>query len=420
MAQKRTFVIVGASLAGAKAAETLRTEGFDGKVVLIGEEPTRPYERPPLSKEYLRGEKGFDFAAVHSTGYYDDAGIELRTSTRARALDVRESEVVLDNGERLGFDRLLLATGSVPRKLAIDGADLEGIFYLRTVENADALRDVLASRGRLVVIGGGWVGCEVAASARQLGAEVALVELSTVPLEHALGLQVGSVFRDLHTEHGVELHLGAGVTRLAGSAAPSGTGARSRSVRAVELDDGTALEADAVLVAVGVAPRTELAAGAGLALGSGVAVDEHLSTSAPSIYAAGDVASAFYPHLGARIRLEHWSAALNQGPAAARAMLGQDITYDRTPYFFSDQYDLGMEYRGWAPSHDRVVLRGDPASRKFLAFWLSQGRVVAAMNSNIWDAGDKLEALVRTRQIVDPDGLADTSTDLSDLVTSEP
>lgn len=405
MPDQQTFVIVGASLAGAKAAETLRSEGFDGRVVLIGEEPVRPYERPPLSKGYLRGEAGFDDAAVHQQDFYRDQDIELRTSTTVTGLDPRSSEVVLEGGERMSFDRLLLATGASPRRLAVPGADLEGVHYLRTVADADALRARLATPSRLVVIGAGWIGAEVAASARQMGADVAMVEMATVPLERVLGPELGEVYLRLHDAHGVDLHMGAGVEALLGS----------KAVEAVRLSDGTTLPAEAVVVGVGVTPRVDLARDAGLAVDNGVLVDEHLRTSVPAIFAAGDVANAFHPRYGTRIRLEHWSSALNQGPVAARAMLGRDVVYDRTPYFFSDQYDLGMEYRGWAPAFDRVVFRGDPAGGEFLAFWLRHGTVVAAMNANVWDAGDAIEALLGAGKQVDPEVLADPGVDLRDL-----
>jgi 3-phenylpropionate/trans-cinnamate dioxygenase ferredoxin reductase subunit len=402
-----TFVIVGASLAGAKAAETLRDEGFEGRVVLVGEESFRPYERPPLSKGYLRGEEGFEDAAVHPAGFYAERGIELLTGTPATAVEAAERRVVLASGETLAYDRLLLATGAAPRRLPVPGADLAGVHYLRSVADADSLRHALASSPRLVVVGAGWIGAEVAASARQLGAEVTMVEVAGVPLERVLGPEVGAVFRDLHADHGVGLRLGVGVEALAGSG----------RVEEVRLTDGSRLAADAVVVGVGVGPRTELAEAAGLALEDGVATDERLRSSDPAIFAAGDVANAFHPRYGERIRLEHWSAALNQGPVAARNMLGQEVAYERTPFFFSDQYDLGMEYRGWARSFEQVVFRGDPASRQFVAFWMGHRRVLAAMNVNVWNVGEALEALVASPSPVDPKRLADPDLDLAELAT---
>ncbi len=401
----QTFVIVGASLAGAKAAETLRAEGFDGRVVLIGDEARRPYERPPLSKDYLRGDKDFDAAAVHPAGYYDEHDIDLRTSTTVTAVDPGERSATLASGEQITWDRLLLATGAVPRRLSVPGADLPGVLYLRSVEDADILRQAISPSAQVVVIGAGWIGAEVAASARQLGAGVAMVELAAVPLERVLGPEVGAVYRDLHLGHGVDLHLGVGAESFIGSTV----------VEAVRLSDGTVLPATTVVVGVGVAPRAELAEAAGMAVDNGIVVDEHLQTSVPGIFAAGDVANAFHPRYSTRIRLEHWSAALNQGPAAARAMLGQDVVYDRTPYFFSDQYDLGMEYRGWAPGFDQVVFRGDPTSGAFLCFWLRHGKVTAAMNANVWDAGDAIEAFLRADRLVDPARLGDPEIDLTGL-----
>lgn len=406
MPEARTAVVVGAGLAGATAAATLRDEGFDGRVVLVGEEPVRPYERPPLSKGYLRGEDAFDAAAVHDAGFYDERGIELRTNTLAAAVDTKASEIELAGGERLGYDRLLLASGSAPRRLTVTGAELPGVRYLRTVAESDALRESFTAGVPVVVIGAGWIGAEVAASARQLGAEVSMVELGAVPLERVLGPEVGAVYRDLHAEHGVRLHFGVGVDELRGGA----------SVEEVRLSDGTVLPAGVVVVGVGVTPRTELAEAAGLAVDNGVVTDEYLATSVPGVYAAGDVANVPYRAYGARIRLEHWSAALNQGPVAARNMLGGQIPYDKTPYFYSDQYDFGMEYRGFAAQFDQVVFRGDLEQREFVAFWLQAGRVLAAMNANVWDQGDALEAIVRARPAAEPAALADAGTDLSTLV----
>jgi 3-phenylpropionate/trans-cinnamate dioxygenase ferredoxin reductase subunit len=405
MTSAQTFVVVGASLAGAKAAETLRREGFDGRIVLLGEEPVRPYERPPMSKTYLRGETDFDEAAVHPADFYRANGIELRTSTGVSAIDPAASEVELTSGERLGYDRLLITTGAVPRRLSVPGSTLSGVHYLRTVADSDRLRTAITSSVPVVVIGAGWIGAEVAASARQLGADVALVEMDSVPLARVLGVEVGSIYRDLHAEHGVHLHLGVGVESIRGDEA----------VEEVRLEDGTVLAAGAVVVGVGVAPRTDLAEAAGLTIDNGVVTNEHLATSAAGIYAAGDVANVFYPFYGTHIRLEHWSAALNQGPVAAQNMLGQPTAYDKTPYFYSDQYDLGMEYRGWAKGDDQVVFRGDRSGREFIAFWLREGRVMAGMNANIWDQGDAIEALIRSRRPIDPARLADPAVELNGL-----
>ena len=408
MTGRATFVIVGAGLAGAKAAETLRQEGFAGRVVLLGEEPVRPYERPPLSKDYLRGEAGTDKVHVHDEAFYAAHDIELRLSARVESLDVGSRSLVLASGETLNWDALLLATGAAPRGLAVPGADLDGVRYLRGIADADGLRGAIATAGRTVVIGAGWIGCEVAASARQMGAQVAMVDLAPFPLQRVLGPEVGRVYRDLHAEHGVELHLGTGIEALRGEG----------RVREVVLADGTVLEADLVVVGVGVTPRAELAGAAGLALDNGVPTDEYLATSAPGVWAAGDVANAWHPLLRRRIRLEHWSAALNQGPAAARNMLGHREPYERLPYFFSDQYDTGMEYIGHAPRWDRVVLRGDVDGREFIAFWLASDRVAAAMNLNVWDVGQPLAALVGSGRPVDPRALADRDTDLGALASA--
>jgi len=407
-AQSQTFVIVGASLAGAKAAGTLREEGFDGRLILIGAEPERPYERPPLSKDYLQGESEREKAFVHEAGFYAEREIELRTGQTVTGLDPTQREVVLDSGEQLGFDRLLLATGAEPRRLGIPGADLDGIHYLRTLADSDALRERLSAGGKLVVVGAGWIGAEVAASARQLGVEVTVVEPFSVPLERVLGPEVGAVYRDIHLDHGVELLLETGVASFEGG----------ERVERVRTEDGREIECSAVVVGVGVQPRTGLAAQAGLDVDNGVLVNERLETSAPGIFAAGDVANHQHPDLG-RLRVEHWANALNQGPAAARAMLGFSDTYDRLPYFFSDQYDVGMEYSGYATEWDQVVFRGDPADREFIAFWLREQHVVAAMNVNVWDVNEHLQALIRSRRAVDAAVLTDTDTELDSLVSEE-
>jgi 3-phenylpropionate/trans-cinnamate dioxygenase ferredoxin reductase subunit len=400
----QTFVIVGGGLAGAKAAETLREEGFDGRVVLLGEEDVAPYERPPLSKDYLRGEAQRDAIWAQEEGWYESHDVELRMSTKVGELALASSEVVLDGGERIGFDQLLLATGSTAKRLPIPGAELGGVHVLRTVHDSDVLRDALTPGVRVVVIGAGWIGCEVAASAKQRGADVTMIAPEAVPLERVLGPEVGAIYREVHASKGVELALGTGVEAIEGNGRVSGVRTSGGSVHA----------ADLVVVGVGAAPRLELAQAAGLEVQDGVLTDDRLRTSTSNVFAAGDIASAQHPILGERIRVEHWGTALEQGPAAARNMLGRDRAYDRIPYFFSDQYDVGMEYAGHAPSYDRVVFRGDPSSFEFLAFWMRGNRVAAGMNVNVWDVNEHIQALVRSGASVEDDALREG--DLSSLV----
>ena len=405
MSDIRTIVIIGASLAGAKAAEALRKEGYDGRIVMFGDEGRLPYLRPPLSKEYLRRESPFDKALVHPLAWYEEQRIELNLATPVRAIDPATWEVVLDDGHRLAFDRLLIATGSSPRRLTIPGSDLPGVHYLRTVEDADAIRDAAVGAHRVVVIGGGWIGTEVAASMRQLGLPVTLVAPGSVLLERVLGTEVGSVYRDLHAEHGVELVMNQRAAAFRGT----------NKVESVETADGTRIHGDLVVVGVGAQPRTQLAAAAGLDVGDGIVVDEYLETSVPGIFAAGDVAAAWHPLLGTRLRVEHWDNAWRQGRLAARNMLAMAEPYVQIPYFYSDQYDLGMEYAGFASAWDRVVFRGQPADREFVAFWLSDGRVVAGMNANVWKVNDAIAALVGSRGRVATERLSDPTVALEDL-----
>jgi 3-phenylpropionate/trans-cinnamate dioxygenase ferredoxin reductase subunit len=384
-----THVIAGAGLAGAKAAEALRAEGFEGRIVLVGDEPELPYERPPLSKDYLRGESPREQARVHEAGFYADHDIELLTGTTVTDLNASARDVTLSTGERLGYDRLLLATGSEPRRLSVPGAELDGVHHLRTFADSDAIAAALRPGARAVIAGGGWIGMEVAASARQKGLDVTIVELEDVPLSRALGREAGLIYARLHREHGVQLHTGVAVARVEGE----------RRIERVVLADGRALDADLLVCGLGAIPRTELAQRAGLAVENGVMCDASLQTSDPHVFAAGDIANAEHPFYGRRVRVEHWANALNQPEVAARGMLGKPATYDKLPYFFSDQYDAGMEYRGLAIGADAFEIDGDAEAYEFVAYWRREGRTIAAMNVNVWDVGDQLEEAILSRAI---------------------
>ncbi|MGW6918372.1 NAD(P)/FAD-dependent oxidoreductase [Kitasatospora sp. NPDC054939] len=402
------YVIVGASLAGAKAAETLRAEGWTGPLVLIGDEAERPYERPPLSKGYLLGKDARDKAYVHPMGWYAEHDVTLRLGVAATAVDPVAHTVTLERDGAIGYAKLLLATGSSPRRLPVPGADLAGVHHLRTLEDSDALLAGMRGGGRVAVIGAGWIGLETAAAARSHGCEVTVLEAAELPLLRVLGREVAQVFADLHRAHGVTLRFGVQVTELAGA---------DGRVTGVVLGDGSTVPADLVVVGIGITPNTALAESAGLEVDNGIRTDQHLRTSDPDVYAAGDVANAFHPLLGRPIRVEHWANALNQGPAAARSMLGGDAGYDRVPYFFTDQYDLGMEYTGYVEpgGYDRVVFRGDVPGREFIAFWLSGGRVLAGMNVNVWDVTDPIKEMIRSERVVDLKKLADPDTPLTEL-----
>jgi 3-phenylpropionate/trans-cinnamate dioxygenase ferredoxin reductase component len=410
------FVIVGAGLAGAMAAETLRKEGFSGRVVLIGAETHRPYERPGLSKVYLTGVQPREALFVHPASWYAEQDVTLLTGVRVTSVDPAGHTLTTDDGTHVAYTKLLLATGSTPRPLPVPGAGLDGLLYLRTFADAERLVPWLADGVRVVVIGGGWIGLEVAAAARLAGAHVTVIEAAAGPLQRVLGPEVAHIFQTLHEANGVRVITGTSVRQLRGAG----------RVEAVELADGTELAADVVVAGIGVSPNVDLAVGAGLEVGDGVLTDSSLGTSDPDIFAAGDIANAQHPMLGRPLRVEHWANARDGGAAAAKAMLGQTVVYDRVPYFFTDQYDLGMEYRGHAEpgGYDQVVFRGptdvaDGKTPAFLAFWTRGARVLAAMNVNSWDEGEDLERLVRAgfagRQ-VDPDRLADPDVALASLL----
>jgi len=405
------YVIIGASLAGAKAAEGLRAAGFDGPITLIGDETERPYERPPLSKGYLLGQSERATIYVHPSQWYADSGIDLRLGVEATSINRADRTVSLADGSTIGYAKLLLTTGSSPRRLQVPGADLDGVRYLRRVGDSDHLRKAFDGASRVVVIGAGWIGLETTAAARAAGAEVTVLEMADLPLVRVLGPEVAQVFADLHAEHGVNLQFGVQVAEITG---------RDGKATGVRLADGRTFEADIVIVGVGITPNTGLAVAAGLDVDNGVRVDAQLRSSDPDIYAAGDVANAYHPLLGKYIRVEHWANALNQPQAAAKAMVGEDVAYERLPYFFTDQYDLGMEYTGYVEpgGYSRVVFRGDTKRREFIAFWLDgDDRVLAGMNVNVWDVTDAIRELVRSGQPVDAAALADPAIPLETVVS---
>ncbi len=364
-----SIVIVGAGLAGGTAATELREQGHTGPVVLIGAEQHAPYERPPLSKGYLLGNDPIDDAFVHPLEWYAEHDVDLRLGVEATALDTGAHVVHTSAGD-VGYDGLLLATGAEPRRLPL--AEESGVptAYLRTIEDSDRLKAAFAKGGRIAVVGAGWIGLEAAAAAREAGCDVTVFETADLPLLRVLGPTVAKAFADLHRSHGVDLRLGT-------------------SVSAADLAG-----ADLVIAGIGVSPRVALAEAAGLAVDNGVLVDAGLRTSVPDVFAVGDIANHDHPVLGRRIRVEHWDTAINQAKVAAHNLAGADEAYDVMPYFFTDQYDLGMEYVGNAGADDEVVVHGDLEGLNFRAFWLRDGRVVAAMHANDWDATDDLRAAV--------------------------
>ncbi len=395
------IVVIGGGLAGAKGVEGLRGAGFAGSLTLVGSETHLPYERPPISKAYLMGEAPFDDAIVHPQQWYAENNVDLMLGTEVAFIDPSAHLVSTLTGVELRYDRLLLATGASPRHLPVPGVTTAGVYYLRTRDDADLIRQVFGPDKSLVIIGAGWIGLEVAAAARAKDTRVAVVDTAAQPLLTVLGDTMAHVFASLHRDHGVDLRMSTGVREIT---------EHEGTVDGVIFDDGSSLTADAVVIGVGVQPNVELARSAGLAVDNGVLVDASLRSSDPDIWAVGDIASHDHPLLHTRVRVEHWATALNQPAVAARAMLGGSDVYDDLPYFFSDQYELGMEYIGRHQPLSRLVVRGDLNGREFVAFWLdADDRIEASMNVNVWDVVDQVKPLIRDRVRVDPDRLADPS-----------
>jgi 3-phenylpropionate/trans-cinnamate dioxygenase ferredoxin reductase component len=405
-----TVVIVGGGLAGASAAEAMRAEGFRGRIRLVSEERELPYLRPPLSKEYLLGRAPRDDGLVKPAEWYVDQDVELILGRRAAELSVGGRELVLQDGAVLPFGRVLLATGASPRRFPGRGADLPGVHQLRTITDAESLRDALRGGGRrVVVVGSGWIGLEVASAARRYGNAVTVLGRGTVPLAAQLGDEVGSVFAALHRANGVDLRMPTEILEIIGGAS---------GVTGVALGGGEVVPADVVVVGIGAVPNVELARDAGLEVEDGIVTDAAFRSRGDIVYSVGDAASVFHPVLGQHLRVEHWANALKAGAAAGASIAGRPVSFDEIPYFYTDQFDLGMEYSGYGSlaAGAEVVFRGDPAAREFVAFWLREGSVVAGMNVNVWDVNETVQGLIRSRVRVDPRQLADESIPLDSLL----
>lgn len=404
---RRTFVTVGAGLAAGRAVQELREAGFDGRIVLYGAEAHLPHERPPLSKGYLMGNDDLESALVHPLDWYGAHDVELRLDTPVTAIDPVTRTVSVSD-DRQGYDKLLLATGARPRHLPMADDSGAPVSYLRTVEDSDRIRSVLHPDRRLAIVGGGWIGLEVAAAARNAGAVVTVLETLGLPLVGVLGPEVARIFASLHQAHGVDLRVSTTVSSI---------GSNDGQAR-VGLADGSSFEVDLVVVGIGVVPETALAEAAGLRTGNGIVVDEHLRTSEPDIFAAGDVANAYNPLLDRHLRVEHWDNAIEQGVVAAQNMLGQSVSYDRIPYFYSDQYDIGMEYLGnvGPDGYDQVLVRGKPDEGAFTAFWLRRGQVLAGMHANDWDATEPIRKIVGASEV--GDRLQDESVSLAQIAAN--
>jgi 3-phenylpropionate/trans-cinnamate dioxygenase ferredoxin reductase subunit len=402
------YVIVGASLAGATAAVTLRQEGADGTITLIGAEPGPPYERPPLSKTYLRGETPFEKALVRPPAFYEENGIETIFGCRATRIDPSARFVELEDRRRVPFDRLLIATGGRNRRVSIAGADLDGVYSLRTVQDADRIRAEIVAGRRVVVVGMGFIGSEVAASLRQKELDVVAIEPSKTPLVRVLGEDVGQCLADLHRAHGVRTVFEDTVVAFEGN----------RRVERVLTKKGQRFECDFVVVGIGIEPSVDALNGSGIHLDNGIVVDEYCQTDVSGIYAAGDVANHYHPLFTRRIRVEHWQNAIKQGAAAARNMLGRHVAYDEVHWFWSDQYDANLQYAGFHSSWEQLVVRGRLDSDSFLACYVNGGRIDAAIAFNRAKELRRVIPLIRARRPIDLEQLRDESVDLRSLLVS--
>lgn len=401
------MVIIGANLAGGVAAITLRDEGFNGRVILIGAEPYPPYERPPLSKKYLQGEKSLAEITLRPAEFYAEQKIETRFGVRARRVDPQAKVVELETGERIPYDKVLIATGVRNRKLPVSGANLPGIYSLRDVADTDAIRQESIAGRKAVLVGMGFIGSEVAATLRQLGVEVAVVEPLKLPLAHILGEEIGRVFESFHREHGVEMYFEELVTGFEGDG----------RVQRVITKSGRQLGCDFVVVGVGVEPVTDVVEGTGIKLDNGIVVDEYCQTNVEDIYAAGDVARHYHPLIGRHIRVEHYQNAISQAMTAARNMLGQQQAYSEVHWFWSDQFEYNIQYAGFHGEWDQLVVRGSLEERNFIGFYLKGQCIGAAVAINRPKDVRLTMPLIQAKTQVDINRLADEAVKLRSLLT---
>ncbi len=406
MSEHRQLIIIGGGLAGHAAALSARHNGYGGRITILAEESSIPYERPPLSKAVLQGKKDPAELAFQPNGDYSGDEITVLTNARAQEVDVRERRIKVSNGDTLAFDDLLIATGARPITLESPGFDLDGVHYLRTIEDARQIQGDLESAESVVVIGAGFIGSEAAASARTLGKSVTLVDMADAPMSAAFHPDIASVCAAIHEDQGVELRMNAKVTELRGSG----------RVQQAVLDDGSTIDCDMVIVGVGVHPNVELFEGSGVEIDNGILTDEYCRTSVPGVYAAGDVANWWHPELKQRLRVEHFDNAGSQGTYVGQVIAGAaEEPFAPVPYFWSDQYDTNIQYAGVASDDSEVIIRGKPEERSITAFYLDNGAICAAVTINNAREFRSCRRLVAARAEIDPDTLRDPETDIRKL-----
>jgi 3-phenylpropionate/trans-cinnamate dioxygenase ferredoxin reductase subunit len=406
--RRQTFVIVGANLTGGAAVSTLRDQGFDGRIVLIGDEIHPPYERPPLSKGYLRGQESFEDTLLRPREWYEQNDVDLLLGKTASRIDPADRVVEVDDGDRISYDRVLVATGGRNRHLPVPGGDLEGVRYLRTVEDSDAIRSEAQPGRKAAVVGAGFIGCEVAASLRSLDVEVEVVEIFEVPLVRVVGPEIGRLYESIHRDHGVRFHFDESVERF------EGTG----RVEAIVTSKKNRIECDFAVVGVGIRPATEVVEGSGVEVGNGIIVDQFCRTNVDGVYAAGDVANHEHPLFQRQMRVEHWDNALKQGAAAARNMMGTEASFADPHWFWSDQYDVNLQYMGFATEWDELVVRGSLEDRNFVGFYVKDGIVDAVVGMNRGREVRRAAGVIQSRQPVDTALLRDEDVELKKLSQS--